>query len=65
MDGSRFTSQTFFSRQITTATTLNNNFFGTWASPLADNQTNQVEIGYDANGLGSNTSVLGNTSTVF
>jgi hypothetical protein len=34
------------------------------ASPLADSQTNQVVIGYDATGLGSNTTVLGNSSTL-
>ena len=31
-------------------------------SPLADNQTNQIVIGYDATGAGSNTATLGNTS---
>ena len=33
-------------------------------SPLADNQTNQIVIGYDATGIGSNTVVLGNDSIV-
>jgi hypothetical protein len=50
-----------------TFNTISNNsvFLGWGTKPLADNQTNQIVIGYDATGLGSNTTVLGNTSTSF
>jgi hypothetical protein len=49
----------------TTANTIPNNslFIGNETKALADNQTNQIVIGYQAIGLGSNTTVLGNTST--
>jgi len=43
---------------------FNSVFLGYRTSPLADNQTNQVVIGYDAIGLGSNSTVIGNSSTV-
>jgi len=50
---------------LTPATILNDSIFiGYRTSPLANNQTNQVVIGHDATGLGSNTTVLGNSSTV-
>lgn len=39
-------------------------FIGTYAFPLNDNQTNQIVIGAFANGAGSNTVTLGNTSIV-
>jgi len=42
----------------------NSILLGYRTSVLADNQTNQIVIGYDANGLGSNTTVIGNSSTV-
>jgi len=55
----------YISNKSTAATILNNSIFlGYRTSPLADNQTNQTVIGYDATGLGSNTTVLGNSSTV-
>lgn len=38
-------------------------FLGASARPLGDSQTNQIVIGYSAVGLGSNSVVLGNTST--
>jgi hypothetical protein len=38
-------------------------FVGNATKPLADNQTNQVVIGHNVTGLGSNTTVLGNSST--
>jgi hypothetical protein len=49
----------------TTANTITNNsvFIGTDTKALADNQTNQIVIGHTAIGLGSNTTVIGNTST--
>jgi hypothetical protein len=56
-------------RFISGGTVSNNNsnnttLIGVGTSPLADNQTNQTVIGYNAVGLGSNTTVLGNSSTV-
>lgn len=49
----------------TTNTTGSNSvFIGRWASPLADGQTNQIVIGYEAVGAGSNTVTLGNASIV-
>ena len=49
----------------TPATNINNSIFiGSNAFPLADTQTNQIVIGYGAIGLGNNTTVLGNSSTV-
>jgi hypothetical protein len=55
----------FIADKTTAATILNSSIMiGTRTSPLADNQTNQIVIGHDAIGLGSNTSVLGNSSTV-
>ena len=41
----------------------NTTLVGYNAMPLANAQTNQIVIGYSAVGLGSNTTVLGNTST--
>jgi hypothetical protein len=38
-------------------------FIGRQAKPAADSQTNQIVIGDDAVGDGSNTTVLGNSST--
>jgi hypothetical protein len=38
-------------------------FIGSDTKPLANSQTNQIVIGYATIGLGSNTTVLGNTST--
>ena len=37
-------------------------FIGSLTKPLANSQTNQIVIGYDATGLGSNSVVLGNSS---
>jgi hypothetical protein len=49
----------------TSITTANNStFIGYGANPLADNQTNQIVIGYNAVGLGSNTTAIGNSSTI-
>ena len=54
----------FIADKTTGATILNNSIMiGFQSSPLANNQTNQIVIGYDATGLGSNTTVLGNSST--
>jgi len=48
-----------------TANTISNNsiYIGTNTKALADNQTNQIVIGDAVTGLGSNTTVLGNSST--
>jgi hypothetical protein len=40
-------------------------FIGTDTRPNADSQGNQIVIGHTAIGLGSNTTVIGNTSTTF
>jgi hypothetical protein len=51
----------------TTANTITNNsvFIGANTRALDDNQTNQIVIGHTAIGLGSNTTVIGNSSTTF
>jgi hypothetical protein len=41
----------------------NSIFIGNDTRPLASGQTNQVVIGYEGRGLGSNTTVIGNTGT--
>jgi hypothetical protein len=48
----------------TTYNTLINNsiLIGAWSMPNADDETNQIVIGYGAKGNGSNTIQLGNTS---
>ena len=50
----------------TTANTVTNNsvYLGADTKALASGQTNQIVIGYNAIGLGSNTAVLGNDSIV-
>jgi len=47
--------------------TLSSNsiFIGYDARPNADSEANQIVIGYNARGLGSNTTVIGNSSTTF
>jgi hypothetical protein len=49
-----------------TANTITNNsvFLGAGTRALADNQTNQIVIGHNAIGNGSNTVTLGNTSII-
>jgi hypothetical protein len=48
----------------TSTTALDNSIFiGQFTKPLANSQTNQIVIGYQSTGLGSNTTVLGNSST--
>jgi len=45
--------------------TANNSvWLGADARPLGDNQTNQIVIGYQATGNGSNTTTIGNSSTI-
>jgi hypothetical protein len=54
-------------RRISAGTSLtianNSIFIGNDTRALADNQSNQIVIGRESIGLGSNTTVLGNTST--
>ena len=55
----------YIANKSTAATVLNNSIMiGYRTSPLADSQTNQIVIGHDAIGLGSNTTVIGNSSTL-
>jgi len=55
----------YIADKSTAATIINNSLLiGFRTSPLADSQTNQIVIGYDATGLGSNTVVLGNSSII-
>jgi hypothetical protein len=55
----------YIADKSTGATILNNSIMiGFRTSPLANDQTNQIVIGYDATGAGSNTATLGNTSIV-
>jgi hypothetical protein len=62
--GIGFEAGRYIANKSTEATIVNNSIFVGWrTSPLANNQTNQIVIGYDATGLGSNTTVLGNSST--
>jgi hypothetical protein len=54
----------YISDKSTPATILDNSIMlGVSTSPLADGQTNQIVIGSNANGNGSNSTVIGNTST--
>jgi hypothetical protein len=49
----------------TNLTSINNSvFIGSETRPLANTQTNQIVIGYNAIGAGSNTATLGNTDIV-
>ena len=45
------------------AITNNSVYIGAGTRALASNQTNQIVIGYNSTGLGSNTTVIGNSST--
>ena len=46
-------------------TSVNNSILiGFHTKTLGDTQTNQIVIGYDATGLGSNTTIIGNSSTI-
>ena len=59
-----FNSGRYIADGVTAATIMTNSLMlGYNTKPLAENQSNQVVIGYNAVGLGSNTTVLGNTST--
>jgi len=55
----------YINDKLTSATALDNSLMlGYRTSPLGNSQINQIVIGYDAIGLGSNTTVIGNTSTL-
>jgi hypothetical protein len=45
-------------------TASNSVFIGRDSKALADGQTNQIVIGHSATGLGSNTTIIGNASTI-
>jgi len=61
-----FSAGRYISNNSTAAYDINTSIFiGQSARPLADSQTNQIVIGNSAVGLGSNTTVLGNSSTSF
>jgi len=54
----------FISGGITNAVSADNSIFlGSFAYPLGNSQTNQIVIGYNSSGLGSDTTVIGNNST--
>jgi hypothetical protein len=54
---------TYITDGVTDNTVTDNSvFLGNLTKALADSQTNQIVIGYDATGLGSNTAILGNSS---
>jgi len=55
----------YYSASNTAATAYTNSIMiGYQTKQLADNQTNQIVIGYAETGLGSNTTIIGNASTV-
>ena len=55
----------FISGGSINATLVDNSILiGYGTKPLANSQTNQIVIGYNETGLGSNTTILGNASTV-
>ena len=55
----------FISGGVTNNTISNNSIFiGFDTRALASNQTNQIVIGYQETGLGSNTTIIGNSSTI-
>jgi hypothetical protein len=59
-----FQAGSYISGGVTVAATNTNSIYiGYAAYPLASGQTNQIVIGTSAVGLGSNTTVLGNSST--
>jgi hypothetical protein len=61
-----FSAARFIADGVTALTIANNSvFLGGGSRANADNQTNQIVIGASAIGLGSNTTVIGNTSTTF
>jgi hypothetical protein len=61
-----YQSGRFLPDGITAVTIANNSvFIGAQSRAAADNQTNQIVIGQTAIGLGSNTTVIGNSSTTF
>jgi hypothetical protein len=58
-------SGNFIADNITVnAVTTNSVYIGAETKALASGQTNQIVIGHNATGLGSNTAVLGNDSIV-
>jgi hypothetical protein len=60
-----YTSGRYISNGSANTLSSNSIFIGYDARPNADSQTNQIVIGYSVSGLGSNTTILGNSSTTF
>jgi hypothetical protein len=60
-----FYSGRFIANGSTAATAIDNSILiGYNTKVLANSQTNQIVIGYDETGLGSNTTIIGNSSTI-
>jgi hypothetical protein len=59
-----FNAGAFVSSGAAILITNNSVFLGAGTKALADNQTNQIVIGHNAIGAGSNTVTLGNTSII-
>lgn len=60
-----FQAGRYIANGSTNVTALNNSILiGYNTKVLANSQTNQIVIGYDETGLGSNTTIIGNSSTV-
>ena len=63
--GIGFRSGQYITGGVTINTILNNSIYiGHQTKALADNQTNQIVIGYSETGLGTNTTIIGNSSTI-
>jgi len=61
-----FNSGQYLADKTTPLTSLSNSMLlGYRTSPLGNGESNIIVIGYDANSLGPNTSVIGNSSTTF
>ena len=60
-----YSAGNFISSSGNNVTPSNSIFLGYDTRALNNNETNQIVIGHNGRGLGSNTTVLGNSSTVF
>lgn len=49
---------------VTNTISANSIYIGYYTKAQADNQTNQIVIGHNETGLGSNTTIIGNSSTI-
>ena len=59
-----FNAGRFIADSSNNTITNNSIFIGYDTRAAADNQTNQIVIGYEETGLGNNTTIIGNSSTV-